>query len=80
VNTTCFTRGWRRKAWPSATYISVLVRAHLRDLAPLSKDELVVLKQAVTESGAIDRNLKRIARAVHLGLTQIPTTGLPDWI
>jgi Bacterial mobilisation protein (MobC) len=51
----------------SATYISVLVRAHLRALAPLPKDELVALKRAVAELGAIGRNLNQIARAAHEG-------------
>jgi hypothetical protein len=40
-----------------ATYISVLVRAHLRDLSPLPKAELMALKQSVAELGAIRRNL-----------------------
>lgn len=51
----------------SATYISVLVRAHLRSLAPLPKEELVALKRAVGELGAIGRNLNQIARAVNEG-------------
>lgn len=51
----------------SATYVSVLVRAHLRDLVPLPKDELVALKRSVAELGAIGRNLNQIARAVNTG-------------
>lgn len=51
----------------SATYVSVLVRSHLRSLAPLPKDELVALKCAVGELGAIGRNLNQIARAVNQG-------------
>ena len=51
----------------SATYASVLVRAHLRSLAPLPKDELVALKQAVSELSAIGRNLNQIARAASSG-------------
>jgi len=51
----------------SATYVSVLVRAHLRSLAPLPKDELVTLKQAVSELSAIGRNLNQIARAASSG-------------
>jgi hypothetical protein len=51
----------------SATYISVLVRSHLRSLAPLPKDELVALKRAVGELGAVGRNLNQIARAVNEG-------------
>jgi hypothetical protein len=52
----------------SATYVSVLVRAHLRSLAPLPKAELVALKHAVSELGAIGRNLNQIARAANQGV------------
>lgn len=52
---------------PSATYVSVLVRAHLRHLTPLPKDELVALKRSVAELGAIGRNLNQIARAANNG-------------
>ena len=51
----------------SATYASVLVRAHLRSLAPLPKDELVALKQVVSELSAIGRNLNQIAHAANNG-------------
>lgn len=51
----------------SATYVSVLLRAHLRSLAPLAKEELVALKRAVSELGAVGRNLNQIARAVNQG-------------
>lgn len=49
----------------SATYASVLVRAHLRSLAPLPKDELIALKQAVSELSAVGRNLNQRARAAN---------------
>src|SRR2546421_11048204 len=49
----------------SATYVSVLVRGHLRSLAPLPQDELVALKQAVSALGAMGRNLKQIARTAN---------------
>ena len=51
----------------TATYVSVLVRGHLRNLSPLPKDELVALKRAVAELGAIGRNLNQIARAANQG-------------
>ena len=51
----------------AATYVSVLVRSHLRTLAPLPKDELVALKRAVSELGAVGRNLNQIARAANQG-------------
>ena len=51
----------------SATSVSVLMRAHLRSLTPLPKDELIALKRAVSELGAIGRNLNQIARAANQG-------------
>jgi hypothetical protein len=51
----------------AATYVSVLVRANLRDLSPLPKQELMVLRRSVTELGAIGRNLNQIARAANQG-------------
>jgi len=51
----------------AATYVSVLVRAHLRALPPLPKDELIALKRSVAELGAIGRNLNQIARAANGG-------------
>jgi hypothetical protein len=49
----------------SATYVSVLVRSHLRSLAPLPREELAALKRSVAELGAIGRNLNQIARAAN---------------
>jgi len=51
----------------AATYVSVLVRAHLRALQPLPKQELTALKRVVAELGAIGRNLNQIARAANQG-------------
>jgi mobilization protein NikA len=51
----------------SATYVSVLVRSHLRAITPLPKDELAALKRAVGELGAVGRNLNQIARAANQG-------------
>jgi len=51
----------------AATYVSVLVRAHLRDLSPLPKQELMVLRRSVGELGAIGRNLNQIARVANQG-------------
>lgn len=55
------------RGMPAATYASVLLRSHLRQLAPLPKAELLALKHAVAELGAIGRNLNQIARAVNQG-------------
>jgi hypothetical protein len=52
----------------SATYASVLVRAHLRSLTPLPKDELNAFKRAVSELGGVGRNLNQIARAANQGV------------
>ena len=60
------------RGMPSATYVSVLVRSHLRNLAPLPKEELLALKRSVAELGAIGRNLNQIARAANQG-------GKPSW-
>jgi hypothetical protein len=57
----------RARGMPSATYVAVLVRSHLRNLAPLPKEELLALKRSVAELGAISRNLNQIARAVNQG-------------
>jgi hypothetical protein len=55
------------RGMPSATYVSVLVRAHLRQLAPLPKDELLALKASVAELAAIGHNLNQLARAANSG-------------
>jgi Bacterial mobilisation protein (MobC) len=55
------------RGMPSATYVAVLVRSHLRGLAPLPKEELLALKGSVAELGAIGRNLNQIARAMNQG-------------
>ena len=53
------------RSMPVATYVSVLVRAHLRSLAPVPKDELAALRRSVAELGAIGRNLNQIVLATH---------------
>lgn len=55
-----------------ATYVSVLVRAHLHDLAPLPKEELLALKRSVAELGAIGRNLNQLAKAANAGGRIVP--------
>lgn len=51
----------------AATYLSVLVRAHLHGLVPLPKAELLALKRSVAELSAIGRNLNQIARVANQG-------------
>jgi hypothetical protein len=55
------------RGMPTATYVSVLTRAHLRALSPLPKEELLALRRTVTELGSIGRNLNQIARAANKG-------------
>ncbi len=52
---------------PAATYVSVLVRAHLRSLIPLPKDELLALKRSIAELAAIGRNINQIAKVANEG-------------
>jgi hypothetical protein len=51
----------------TATYVSVLTRAHLRALAPLPREELLALKRTVSELGSVGRNLNQIAHAANRG-------------
>ena len=48
-----------------ATYVAVLLRSHLRSLSPLPKDELLALRCAVSELGALTRELHRIAHVLE---------------
>jgi hypothetical protein len=50
-----------------ATYVSVLIRSHLRMLAPVPKDEFLALKRSVAELATIGRNINQIAKAVNEG-------------
>jgi hypothetical protein len=61
-----------------ATYLSVLARSHLRNLPPLPKDELLALKAAVAELGAIARNLNQIARGLNRG-ERVESPGREDF-
>jgi hypothetical protein len=42
----------RARGMPSATYVSLLVRSHLRGIAPLPKAEYLALRQSVVRAGA----------------------------
>lgn len=50
---------------PTSTYVSLLVRSHLRALTPLPTVEVKALKCLVAELSAIGRNINQIARAVN---------------
>lgn len=61
-----YDRAASRSMAPS-TYVGLLVRAHLRSLAPLPADELAALKASTAEVAAIGRNLNQFVRAVQAG-------------
>jgi hypothetical protein len=48
-----------------ATYASVLLRSHLRELTPLPKDELLALKRSISMLGALGRNINQIAKVAN---------------
>lgn len=52
---------------PVSTYVAWLLRAHVRDIAPMPPSELAAFKRAVAELGAIGRNLNQLIRAIHRG-------------
>lgn len=49
----------------TATYASIVLRTHLRAVAPFPEHMLVELKRAVAELRAIGRNLNQIARVAN---------------
>jgi hypothetical protein len=55
------------RGMPSATYVAVLVRSHLRKVTPLPVEELAALKRSIAELGAVGRNLNQIARTLNAG-------------
>jgi len=57
----------KAREMPTSTYVSLLIRSHLRALAPLPTAELVALKRCVAEISAMGRNLNQIARALNQG-------------
>ena len=55
------------RGMPAATYLAVLARAHLRNLAPLPETERKAFERGVAELSAIGRNLNQIARHLNQG-------------
>jgi uncharacterized protein (DUF1778 family) len=55
------------RGMPSATYLAVLARSHLRNLAPLPETERKAFERGVAEISAIGRNLNQIARHLNQG-------------
>ncbi|MEJ1961067.1 MAG: plasmid mobilization relaxosome protein MobC [Gammaproteobacteria bacterium] len=56
----------------AATYVSVLVRSHLRKITPIPKEELAALKGSIAELRAIGINLNQMARAINQGRESAP--------
>jgi hypothetical protein len=57
---------------PAATYVSLLVRSHLRGVTPIPTDELQALKGSIAELRAVGNNLNQIAKALHQGKSGAP--------
>jgi len=53
------------RTMPAATYVSSLVRAHLRHVVPLPDRELAALRAIVNQLGALGRNLNTMTRLLH---------------
>ena len=53
------------RCMPAATYVSVLVRSHLRRMAPLPDRELSSLQASVRELAAVCRNLNTMSRLLQ---------------
>ena len=52
---------------PAGTYLAVLARSHLRNLAPLPEAERKAFERGVADLSAIGRNLNQIARHLNRG-------------
>jgi hypothetical protein len=57
------------RGMPAASYVSMLIRSHLRSLAPLPDRELQALRSAVTQLAAIGRDLNAMTRTALAGGT-----------
>ena len=53
------------RGMPSATYLAVLARSHLRRLPPLPEAERLAFERCVAELSAIGRNLNQVARRAN---------------
>jgi hypothetical protein len=55
----------RVRGIPTATYVSLLVRAHLHRVAPVPEVELGAVREVIAELRAIRRTLNTIARTIN---------------
>lgn len=62
-----------------ATYVSILTRSHLRQVAPIPKEELLALRRAIGELAAIGRNVNQIAKFAHQGGQLPPSLRQECW-
>ena len=53
------------RCMPSATYLAVLARSHLRQLPPLPEPERRALERCVAELATIGRNINQVARVAN---------------
>ena len=56
---------------PAATYVSMLLRTHLRGLPPLPHEELRALRRSVAALDAVGRHLNQIARSASQGVRPV---------
>ncbi len=67
----------RARGMAPASYVSTLIRAHLRAVTPIPTEDLRSLRAASAEVAAFGRNINQIARELQSG--RIPAgTQLPD--
>lgn len=57
----------KARTMASSTYITFLVRAHLRSCPPLPTAEFLALRKSIFEVAAIGRNFNQMARALNAG-------------
>jgi hypothetical protein len=57
----------RARTVATSTYVTFLVRAHLRSSPPLPTEEFLALRKCVMEVAAIGRNFNQMARALNAG-------------
>jgi hypothetical protein len=50
----------RARGLPAASYASLLIRSHLRYVAPVPREELVALKRCIAELSLMSRNLRQV--------------------
>ena len=61
-----------------ATYAAVLLRAHLRELTPLPKEELLALKRSIAMLASIGRNINELVKVANQG-GRVPDSGRAEF-